>query len=617
MTNFKKILTGVLTTTMTLTMTFALTTGVHAEQQPLYQGGRIAISADGNAHDKDDWGATPASLAIIAKAGKKRKLVNYDYNSHLWGNDFDTVRVDGRDVKKYWDKEMGKSVNGAIDKFGYKFIKDNFFNDQTDKQEAIDNLAAEIEKSTSSNPLYFVLAGPAEILYQAAQKATEGHSNVTVITHSTWNDSNQSNEHPNQCHKLSEVKDVKVHRIDDQNGERTDKDSGFWNVINDKTYEFMKTSENKELNFVYDRIKASGKDDISDSGIVYYLLTGDENGNASKLESFLTGQPQQTINTVSKPLVWIYSDMSDKNIKSSDGKPVNDPDDISAMAGYILMSNEFKTLGIVVSSTHRSQLKNTANQADWAKAYFGSAYESDLKNLNNNIGGYQSSLPFIESCIKETSEHFDPSSSYTTLNNYPSIKALLDKVKNTNEIINVLLWGPLTESAIFVKHLETTGQTDLLSKVRFIAHWTNSSLHQGTVDHPENVANYTDDAKAGKYLKDKAKEKEITYYELGAIGQHGIVSGSQKGTEYYDQFNGSRIGKIFRTGKFEYNCVDHSDSATYWTLLEDYGVSLNDVNSDGTNPTDKEQNNENKFKYNSKRIHDELLRRAKAAAKSN
>ena len=172
--DFKKILTGVLTTTMTLSMTCGLTTGVYAAQKPLYQGGRIAISADGNAHDKDDWGATPASLAIIDKAAKKSKLVHYDYNSHLWGNEFDKVKVNGKEVKKYWDKEMEKSVNGAIDKFGYKFIKDKFFNDQKEKQKAIDNLAAEIEKSTSSNPLYFVLAGPAEILYQAAKKTKKG-----------------------------------------------------------------------------------------------------------------------------------------------------------------------------------------------------------------------------------------------------------------------------------------------------------------------------------------------------------------------------------------------------------------------------------------------------------
>ena len=50
----------------------------------------------------------------------------------------------------------------------------------------------------------------------------------------------------------------------------------------------MKTSKSEALNFVYNRIKAYEKDDISDCGMVYYLLTGDEKGNASKLQTFLT-----------------------------------------------------------------------------------------------------------------------------------------------------------------------------------------------------------------------------------------------------------------------------------------------------------------------------------------
>ena len=56
----------------------------------------------------------------------------------------------------------------------------------------------------------------------------------------------------------------------------------------------------------------------------------------------------------SKPQVFIYTDMSDKNIPGNNKEgTVNDPDDISAMAGYLLMANMFYTKGIVVASTHR------------------------------------------------------------------------------------------------------------------------------------------------------------------------------------------------------------------------------------------------------------------------
>ncbi|MDQ5977275.1 MAG: hypothetical protein QG602_247, partial [Verrucomicrobiota bacterium] len=48
-----------------------------------------------------------------------------------------------------------------------------------------------------------------------------------------------------------------------------------------------------------------------------------------------------TANAASKPIVWIYTDMSDKAIPGKNHMgTVNDPDDISAMAGYLLLANE-------------------------------------------------------------------------------------------------------------------------------------------------------------------------------------------------------------------------------------------------------------------------------------
>jgi arylsulfatase A-like enzyme len=116
-------------------------------------------------------------------------------------------------------------------------------------------------------------------------------------------------------------------------------------------------------------------------------------------------------------------------------------------------------------------------------------------------------------------------------------------------------------------------------------------------------------------MKSMAGAGKIVYYECGAIGQHGIVSGSPKGTEYFNQFRTSRLGTLFVDGKYVRNSVDHSDSATYWVLLGEYGVSLQDISADGINPTQVEKANEAKFAAASKRIHDELLRRSMIAAK--
>jgi len=316
-----------------------------------------------------------------------------------------------------------------------------------------------------------------------------------------------------------------------------------------------------------------------------------------------------------KPKVWIYTDMSDGTLKGQTHMgTVNDPDDISAMAGYLLMSNEFNTLGIVVSSTHRKEHLNTPNQGEWASNFFGKAYESDLPHLNKVIGGYPEILNFTQSCIKESAERFSNDKNYTELSKYLTVKALLDAAENQDDTINVLCWGSLTEPAILVQYCLSTGKTGQLKKLRFIAHWTNSPLHQGSMEHPENVANCREDANACSYMKEQAYAGKIVYHELGAIGQHGIVSGCQIGDEYYTQFKTSALGKIYAEGKYVQNGVDDSDGATYWTLLGNWGVCLKDVPSNGTNLPEIEKANEEKFYARSKAIHDELLRRAKIAA---
>ncbi len=321
-----------------------------------------------------------------------------------------------------------------------------------------------------------------------------------------------------------------------------------------------------------------------------------------------------------KPKVWIITDMSDKRLRGNEREgSVNDPDDISAMAGYLLIANEFETLGIVVASTHRAQHRESPDQAKWADHYFGTAYRAELAALNKAIGGYPTSIQFRQSCIKESAERYDATKTYASLNKYDTIAALHQAVSDLSEgdVLNVLCWGSLTEPAILVNHCLATKQQDVLNRIRFIAHWTDSSLHQGSKEHPENVANCREDATACRYLKQVAASGKIKYHECGAIGQHGIVSAGPKGKDYFDQFRTSRLGTAFVDGKFVYNGVDHSDSATYWVLLGEWGVHLEDIADNGTNNATTEKNNETKFRSNSLRIHDELLKRSRAAAGSN
>lgn len=323
--------------------------------------------------------------------------------------------------------------------------------------------------------------------------------------------------------------------------------------------------------------------------------------------------PGKTSST--KPKVWIYTDMSDQTLPGNNHKgTINDPDDISAMAGYLLMANEFETLGIVVASTHRKEHRTTPNQAAWAEAYLGEAYRSALPHLRKWRPDYPDLPAFQQSGIKESAEHYQEDKTYASLDAYPTVNALLQQAKQTQDTLNVLCWGSLTEPAILVNHCLATDQKDVLRRLRFIAHWTNSPHHQGTSEHPENVANCREDSLACAYLKARALEGDIHYHECGAIGQHGIVSGAPKGREYFEQFHVSQLGKIFATGKWAHNGVDHSDSATYWALLGHHGVDLNAVPDNGTNPPEIEKANEQLFRRHSKALHDELLKRAQKAS---
>ena len=334
-----------------------------------------------------------------------------------------------------------------------------------------------------------------------------------------------------------------------------------------------------------------------------------------KIFCFLCGLILTTSLFPQKPAVWIFTDMTDNTLPGKNHMgTINDPDDISAMAGYLLMANMFETKGIVIASTHRNEHANTPDQLKWVNDFFGNAYQSDLKGLNKNIGGYPDKIPFYQSSIKESAERYNPQKTYSKLTTYSTVRALLEAAETESDIINVLCWGSLTEPAIFVNYCMANKRTDLLEKIRFIAHWTNSPLHQGTIEHPENVANCREDSEACAYLKKMALEGHIKYYECGAIGQHGIVSGSPKGKEFYDKFRNSMLGTIFIEGKFVHNSVDHSDAATYWVLLGNWGVSLDDINSNGTNPMGTEKANEMKFKEWSLKIHNELLRRSNAAS---
>ena len=137
--------------------------------------GRIAYSADGNEHDRDDIGATPMSLFILHIAGLGDRLVHYEYSNHLGANTTSQ------------EQDMEESALGSQSLYGYP--RDIFFSGYRETNAAAANLTAEINKSTAQDPLFIIAAGPMETVYRGMNAANQSaRQHVTLISHSTWNE---------------------------------------------------------------------------------------------------------------------------------------------------------------------------------------------------------------------------------------------------------------------------------------------------------------------------------------------------------------------------------------------------------------------------------------------
>ena len=280
--------------------------------------GRIAYTADGNAHDQDDWAATPASLSILSAAGLQDALVHYDYNDNT---------ADHTDVfPMSFTQEMRDSVTNAVYFFGYDVqdivgeTTDSIFYDVSlYEQNAIDHLASEIEKSTEDDPLYIILGGPAEIVYQAMEKAEKGKEYIMVISHSQWNEWAEADGSwckrglKDGLHTLEQcgvtIENENLIRIQDQNAVTVGEEkTPMLCITSDKTkgeqteedfnalyadVQWMKDAGNSGLNYIYQRLVDMTKEeddtdkcDMSDAGMMLYLLDGLQENDYSTLKEW-------------------------------------------------------------------------------------------------------------------------------------------------------------------------------------------------------------------------------------------------------------------------------------------------------------------------------------------
>jgi len=240
--------------------------------------GRIAFSSDGNFNDEDDWGAFPVAVAILDAFGVTGRLVHVDYNNILPEND------------PRFCREMSKSVLGAADRYGIP--RSILFDCQKNLEGAIESIKNAINASSAENPLYYVLAGPMDVPLRGIQKSDPARRQyVYCISHSSWNDGYTRQDRAVHLHNKRDVIPSGINWIQVRDGNRNlahpggvgkRSTPGQWRL-----YRWLRQSADARLRWIYTRLEAEGRADISDATMTYFLLTGDEEADLEKLKSLL------------------------------------------------------------------------------------------------------------------------------------------------------------------------------------------------------------------------------------------------------------------------------------------------------------------------------------------
>jgi hypothetical protein len=240
--------------------------------------GRIAFSSDGNYNDEDDWGAFPVAVAILNSFGVTDKLVHVDYSNILAKND-----------PRFY-REMTESVLGSAQRYGISHSV--MFDCQKDLDGAIESIKNAINASSADNPLYYILAGPMEVPFLGIEKSNpDKRKYVYCISHNSWNDGYTRDDQDLHNHNKRDVIPFGINWIQVKDGNRNLAHPGGvgrkstpeqWRL-----YHWLRNSSDSRLKWIFTRLQAELRADISDSTMTYFLLTGNEDADLFKLKSLL------------------------------------------------------------------------------------------------------------------------------------------------------------------------------------------------------------------------------------------------------------------------------------------------------------------------------------------
>lgn len=240
--------------------------------------GRIAFSSDGNYNDEDDWGAFPIAAAILDVFGVTDKLVHVDYCNILVDND-----------PRFYN-EMVESVLGSAKR--YNIPRAVLFDCRKDLDGTVESIKNAINASSPDDPLYYVLAGPTEVPFLGIEKSDPAKRKyVYCISHSGWNDGYTKGEQDLHRHNKRDVIPSGINWIQIKDGNPNLAHPGGpgkkstpeqWRL-----YHWLRDSRDARLRWIFSRLEAELRADISDATMTYFLMTGDEDADLTKLKSLL------------------------------------------------------------------------------------------------------------------------------------------------------------------------------------------------------------------------------------------------------------------------------------------------------------------------------------------
>lgn len=268
-----------------------LSLGLKAQTVP-YKGERIVVVADGNEHGKDDWGATPLTLALIASKEIQDQVMVYAFSSHTWGSNKSHFGA---------DSQMRESAFLGAKQFGFK--KTKFIEAVTAPNFAIIEITQLVNKSSEKNPLTILASGPLEIIGTSLSEADSTKLKfVRVISYSTWDQEHANSPAEGETHtgwtweKLRESFEANqlqlvslVNETSGKQGLKAPLSAYAW--LNDPSVKEPKPFEKGSWAWLYSRLEASKiKNEVNpdDARLIYYLLTGNINPSVKDLKEMLT-----------------------------------------------------------------------------------------------------------------------------------------------------------------------------------------------------------------------------------------------------------------------------------------------------------------------------------------